>query len=236
MKLRKMTGSEPLYVYQQPQQISRQTGFVGYLRGDFGQSGKQFWTTWFGDREDWNTPEFKHDLQRTIDRLRYETKQLAGRDQLSALCLDDMSSAITEDQRWFGFRVDSGEYAYLLKCSPYKGDYNFYVYCYYKDWLDQHMAQTQQGIRFIDSWYKERFRIPDGGRIRITQLDGEQNEYTCRFVDEAHMEIVDGRDSLYHICQFAEVMERNGNTVEPVSPTFGEQTAAHLAHTMGQTM
>lgn len=236
MELRKMTGSESLYVYRQSQQISQQTGFVGYLRGDYGSSGKQFFTTWFGDREDWNTPDFKHDLQRTIDRLRYETKQLGDRDQLSALCLNDLSSAITEDQHWFGFRVDSGEYAYLLKCSPYKGDNNFYVYCYRKEWLDQHMTKAQQGIRFIDSGYKNLFRIPDGGRIRITRADGGQDEYTCRFIDETHMEIGDGRDSVYHICQFAELMERNGNTVEPVSPTLGGQTPAPQTQTMGQTM
>lgn len=236
MELRKMTGTEPLYVYRQSQQISQQTGFVGYLRGDYGPSGKQFFTTWFGDREDWNTPEFKHSLQRTIDRLRYETKQLADRDQLSTLCLNDMSSAITEDQRWFGFRVDSGDYAFLLKCSPCKGDYNFYVYCYRKDWLDQHMAQAQQGIRFIDPCYNEQFRIPDGGRIRITKSDSVRDEYTCRFVDESHVEIADGRDSVYHICQFAELMERNGNIVEPVVPALGEQAPAPSPQMMNQIM
>lgn len=236
VELREMTGSEPLYVYRQSQQIGQQTGFVGYLRGDYGESGKQFFTTWFGDREDWNTPEFKHDLQRAIDRLRYETGQLADRDRLSTLCIYETDSAITQDRHWFGFRVDQGDHAFLLKCSPYKGDYNFYVYCYRKDWLDQHMAQAQRGIRFIDSGYKDLFRIPDGGRIRITRADGGQDEYTCRFIDEAHMEVSDGRDSVYHICQFAELMERNGNTVEPVSPDLGEQTAAPLTQTMGQTM
>lgn len=236
VELRKMTGSEPLYVYRQSQQISQQAGFVGYLRGDYGESGKHFFTTWFGDREDWNTPEFKHDLQRTIDRLRYETKQIGDREQLTTLCLKDPSSAITVDLRWFGFRVDSGDHAFLLKCSPFKGDYNFYVYCYHKDWLDQHMTKAQQGIRFIDSGYNERFRIPDGGRIRITRPDGEQSESTCRFVDESHMEVCDGRNSVYHICQFAELMERNGNTVAPVGPTFGEQVSAPPTQMMEQTM
>ena len=236
MELRKMTGSEPLYVYRQSQQISQQTGFVGYLRGDYGESGKQFFTSWFGDREDWNTPDFKHDLQRAIDRLRYETGQLADRDRLSTLCIYETDSAITQDQRWFGFRVDQGEHAFLLKCSPYKGDNNFYVYCYRKDWLDQHMAQAQQGIRFIDSGYNELFRIPDGDKIRIRTSDGQRTERTCRFIDESHMEVMDGRDSVYHICQFAELMERSGNAVEPVGPTLGEQTAAPMTQKMDQTM
>ena len=232
MELRKMTGSEPLYVFRQSQQISQQTGLVGYLRGDSGESEKQFWTFWFVNRKDWYTPEFKHDLQRTVDRLRYETRQLADRDHISALCLNDVSSAITEDQRWFGFRVDSKDYAYLLKCSPYAEDYNFYVYCYRKDWLDQHMANAQQGIRFINSRYGELFRIPDGGRIRITGSDGKQDEYVCRYVDETHMEVSDGRDSLYHICQFAELLERNSSTVEPISPTFDKQVAAPMIQSM----
>lgn len=227
MELRKMRGMENLYVYSQSQQISQQTGLVGYLRGDFGESGKQFWTSWFVNREDWNTPEFKHDLQRTIDRLRYETKQLTDRERLSSLCLSDMESCITEDQHWFGFRTDSDQYAYLLKCNPYKGDYNFYVYCYKRDWLDQHMVKAEHGIRFIDPGYNELFRIPDGGKIRIIRADGTQDEYTCRYIDDSHMELMDGRNSVYHICQFAELMEHNQSQVVPIGPTLGEQKLTH---------
>lgn len=223
MDLRKMRGAEHLYVYSQSQQISQQTGLIGYLRGDYGENGKQFWTTWFDNQPDWNTPEFKHDLQRTIDRLRYETGQLADRERLSSLCLNDMESCITEDQHWFGFRVNHGDHAFLLKCSPYKGDNNFYVYCYRKDWLDQHMEKAEHGIRFITPDYKELFRIPDGGSIRITREDGSEDTYTCRYIDDFHVEIGDGRDSLYHICQFAEVMEQNGATISPAGPTLVEQ-------------
>ena len=237
MELRKLTGSEPLYVYSQSQQISQQTGLVGYLRGDYGESGKQFWTSWFDNRPDWNTPEFKHSLQRTIDRLRYETKQLGDRDQISALCRQHPDSRITKDSRWFGFRVDSDKYAFVMKCGPHKGDYDFYVYCYHRDWLDQHMAKAEHGIRFITSDYKDLFRIPDGGSIRITRENGIEDTYTCRYIDDSHVEIEDGRDSLYHICEFAELMERNGNTVEPVGPVLEEQKPMPIHHRgMEQTM
>ena len=50
------------------------------------------------------------------------------------------------------------------------------------------------------------------------------------------MEIRDNRDNLFHICQFAEMMEQNGNTVEPLGLTFGEQAPAPQIHTMDQTM
>ena len=67
-------------------------------------------------------------------------------------------------------------------------------------------------IRFIDSSYNELFRIPDGDYITITRTDGEQNIRKCVFLDETHTSI-DGHT--YHICQFAEMMERSGSTYAP---------------------
>ena len=73
------------------------------------------------------------------------------------------------------------------------------------------MKNAEKGIRFIDPHYKELFRIPDGGKIIITYDWGEKAEKTCRFIDEYHTEV--GRN-LYHICEFAERMEKNGHTYE----------------------
>ncbi len=36
---------EKLYLYSQSQQISGQTGLIGYLRGDFDKNGNGFFTT-----------------------------------------------------------------------------------------------------------------------------------------------------------------------------------------------
>ena len=67
-------------------------------------------------------------------------------------------------------------------------------------------------IRFINSSYKELFTIPDGGYITITLSDGEQLIRKCKFHDECH---VDVGVNVYHICEFAERMERNGSTYAP---------------------
>ena len=80
-----------------------------------------------------------------------------------------------------------------------------------KEWLDKHIAKAEQGIRFIDPIIK-KFRIPDGGKIIITYDWGEKAEKTCRFIDEYHTEV---GSNLYHICEFAERMERNGHSYEP---------------------
>ena len=63
-------------------------------------------------------------------------------------------------------------------------------------------------IRFIDSHYKDLFRIPDGSCIQI-QYPDETVIKPCTFIDEYHTKI---GYNVFHICQFAEIMERNGAT------------------------
>lgn len=71
-------------------------------------------------------------------------------------------------------------------------------------------------IRFIDSGYKTLFTIPDGGSIRITYPDDRGTIIrACKYLGEMHVDI--GKNC-YHICQFAEIMERIGATYEPESP------------------
>ena len=67
-------------------------------------------------------------------------------------------------------------------------------------------------IRFMDSNYKELFRIPDGGYITITRADGEQLIRQCKFHGECHVDI---GMNLYHIDEFAERMAQNGSKYAP---------------------
>jgi hypothetical protein len=69
-------------------------------------------------------------------------------------------------------------------------------------------------IRFITPDYKELFRIPDGGRIVVTRPDGEEYIAECKYLDETHFS---ANGTCWHICQFAEVQERNGAAVKPVT-------------------
>ena len=45
-------------------------------------------------------------------------------------------------------------------------------------------------------------------------------ERTCRYIDDYHLEV---GSNLYHICEFAERMEQNGNTVIPLRSSLPEQ-------------
>ena len=113
----------------------------------------------------------------------------------------------------FGFRADTAQYSYLIRLNPCKGEENLSICCYRRDWLDSHMKHAEKGIRFITPHYKEKFRIADGDKVRIRRFDGRDFERVCRYIDDCHVEI---GNELYHICQFAEIMERNGNFVIPL--------------------
>ena len=76
-------------------------------------------------------------------------------------------------------------------------------------------------IRFIDSHYHDLFRIPDGGCIQIHYPD-ETVVKPCKFIDEYHTQI---GYKVFHICQFAEVMERNGATYMPEPEIMGLEAA-----------
>ena len=77
------------------------------------------------------------------------------------------------------------------------------------------MDDVRKNIRFIDSHYNTLFNIKDGDSIKITfGYNREDVVRKCRFIDETHTML--GKDS-FHICQFAELMEKSNNKYEPVA-------------------
>ena len=155
--LRPMTVSERKYSYVQSPQIQGQTGNIGYLRGDFGSNGNWFYTTWFDTRSQWKSDEFKQDLDDVINALRsHNYGLLRDRATMYSVCRENKDSEMKGNYTTeFGFRADSEKYAFLLRCIPVQGDYNFYCFCYVRKWLDKHIEEANRDIRFIDSHYKD---------------------------------------------------------------------------------
>lgn len=219
-----MQLEEARYSYRNSQQISSQTGLIGYLRADMGTNGNEFWSTWNDYRKDLKTDDFKSEFDDVINSFREKGQFLSDRQTLSRFC-DDSQNALEFGERYgagrdYGVRVNTQDYAYLMRLNPHKGEYNLYCYCYRKDWLDHHLERARRGIRFISPHYKELFRIPDGDHIRISYPDGSHKDRTCRYIDDSHVGV---DNNLYHICEFAEIMESNGNTVVPLRASLPDQ-------------
>ena len=84
--------------------------------------------------------------------------------------------------------------------------------------------KDQRVIRFIDSEYHTLFTIKDGESIVITRFDGEKMVFPCKYIDDCHVCI---GNSAYHICEFAEMQERSGNTYVPSAPKISAEIGTY---------
>ena len=115
--IRPLHTDEQKYTYRQSTQIEGQTGSIGYLRGDFGAGGKEFFSSWFDHRRDLKTDEFKSALDEVINALRSEEygllksrtamAQYAGKYPVSAF----QGNYTTE----YGFRADTEKHSFLIR-------------------------------------------------------------------------------------------------------------------------
>ena len=136
--------------YPRSEEQDKTVGCVGHLRGDFG-SGKQFYTTWWPHQHNTlNTPEFKADIDRTINWLREQPDSpLRDFDSMNRYCnryerICAIKGALLPS---CGFMVKTKQYVYMLRCTPVKGDYQFYIYCYQRKPFERAQKEQQKNDR-----------------------------------------------------------------------------------------
>jgi hypothetical protein len=109
----------------------KELGCIGHLRGDFGRSGNEFWTTWWEHVSELKTQDFREKLDLFVNGLR-EQGLLKDRSSMAAYCYKHQEARIKgawhEDV--YGFQSKLGQYRFYVRCFPLQGDYNFYIYCY----------------------------------------------------------------------------------------------------------
>ena len=159
LKITSMTPADRLYAYNQSSQLEGQTGCIGHLRGDFG-SGQEFYTSWFDHRSEYKTDEFKAEFDEVVNTLREKDGLLCTRDSMTRFCYQNPEAEFEGNYcAEYGFKVQTPQHTYMLRCNPNYGDYNFYLYAYVARFLEHHMENAKQGIRFITPGYK--FKIID---------------------------------------------------------------------------
>ena len=92
-------------------------------------------TTWDDHRKQWKTDEFKAEFDEVVNALRSEEYGLLkSRSAMNEYVRRFPESSFKENYcTEYGFRAETEKYAYLIRCNPTKGDYNFYCYCYVKE-------------------------------------------------------------------------------------------------------
>ena len=88
------------------------------------------------------------------------------------------------------------------------------------------MDEKEHSIRFINSSYDTLFRIPDGGTVEV-QFPDRKFSAKCEYIDDYHTLV---GDSVFHICEFAEMVEHQHGSVRPEPETELDQAAWQLGH------
>lgn len=135
-----------------------------------------------------------------------------------------------DTSEWFGFGAKTENFTFLFNLDYDPGDkpddfsaMSWECWIYETKWLREHMTRAKAGIRFIDSGYNELFTISDGGSVELHTKPGEVpsvmdgKTVRCRYIDSCHL--LYGR-SIYHICELAEMLERQKLQVEPALAVY----------------
>lgn len=111
-----------------------ETGCVGHFRLDFGKDGNEFWTNWFDHDSGLMTQGFKEEFNRLVNHFREDktVPLLKNRKEMNRYCYahpdDRIQGSWYENAR--GFKVQTEQYSYYLRCAPQRGDYDLYIYAY----------------------------------------------------------------------------------------------------------
>ena len=136
--------------FSRSEEQDKAIGCVGHLRGDFG-SGKQFFTTWWPHQNDvLNTPAFKADIDHAVNWLREQPDSPLRDFDTMKRCCNRYERACTIKQAQLpscGFMVKTKQYVYMLRCTPVKGDYPFYIYCYQRKPFEKAQKEQQKNDR-----------------------------------------------------------------------------------------
>lgn len=101
---------------------------IGHLRFDVDSCGK-LWSSWNPHRvaQKYNRQPFKDEFDVLVNalqrRLFNKPKRIAAMlAELGVPCMD-------QNSRYYGFHIDTDDYAYYVRIFPNSGDYS-YIYCY----------------------------------------------------------------------------------------------------------
>ena len=131
------------WVWSADNQADLERGCIGHLRGDFGSSGEEFWTSWFDHQAKLKSQVFREELQDVVNGLRKEGGLLQSFAGMSSQCRKGLAC-----DESFGFQAQTRDYTYCLRCTPRRGDYNFYLYAYDRN-AQRERAQEKASVESV---------------------------------------------------------------------------------------
>ena len=106
---------------------------IGHIRGDLGKSGDEYWAT-FWEHEGINIAGegYKEELTALVNTLR---KNLLKSRKHMRQYIQQHPPLILESGEImsYGYQVTTEKYDYYIRCTPYPGLYDLYIYMYVRE-------------------------------------------------------------------------------------------------------
>jgi hypothetical protein len=168
------TQDEESLFFRLDAEAAERCGAIGYMRADFGKTGREFWTTWFDFDARLNTHRFKTEFQEVVDSLRNDGERppFAGRGNLAAFCSATPGKEL--NTRGSGYMIRTQDYSYYIRCKPSAGDYDIYYFAFDNRYLLPELAGQHT---LPDICYSTE--PSTGGVILIKK--GERGYYRCEY-------------------------------------------------------
>ena len=109
---------------------------IGHMRFDFG-NGRAFYGSWFGGNVALNDDEFRAEF----NELTKELRQGLLKDRTAMAKYISENPSLNLGSRGNGYKVQTDEHTYYLRCKPQPGDYDCYCFCYEREPLEQAMTE-----------------------------------------------------------------------------------------------
>lgn len=115
-------------------EAAERCGAIGYLRADFGRSGKEFYTTWFDNQSRLKSPDFKYKFDELINSLRDDGDKppFASRNNHLAFCAAHPGMTC--------FKIATLDYSFYVRLNPNQGTYDAYCFAYDNRYLLPELA------------------------------------------------------------------------------------------------
>jgi len=191
---------ESLIFFRLDGEAAERYGAIGYLRGDFGRGGNEFWTTWFDNQRHLKTPAFKKEFDAVIHSLREDgqTPLFASRENLAAFCAANPGKELTLSGG--GYIVRTPDYSYYFRFLSRPADYDVYCFAYDNRYLLPELAGQHGLPNYCFSVLQS-----SGEMIRIVR--GEKGYHPCNSAGMSPETVrykVDDENQLRHITRAQE--------------------------------
>lgn len=99
--------------------------------------------------------------------------------------------------------------------------------------LDRYMREARNGIPILDLQGHERFRMPDGGKLKAVSPNGRSSFWTIRYLDTEQTVLFDEQrqSSIHAVQELPEWAAKNGLHLLPLDPPM---RVSHKPHRKGQ--